>query len=212
MVGRFGESFFRQDTELVARRLLGQRLVHVVGGKRLSGIIVETEAYLGGIDRAAHTFGNRKTQRVQSMWMHGGHAYVFLVYGMYYCFNVVTRTDQHPEAVLIRALQPDENIELQTKLRKVKRIEDIASGPGKLCSALAIDRKCDGLSLLQPPLFIERARSRFLKDEDIVSSPRIGVDYAGDAAAWPLRFSIRGNVFVSKPHPDIIRKKQRSLR
>jgi DNA-3-methyladenine glycosylase len=207
----FSKRFYRQDTELVAKRLLGQRLVHIVGGKRLSGIIVETEAYLGGIDKAAHTFEFRRTQRVKSMWLHGGHAYVFLIYGMYYCFNVVTRTDEHPEAVLIRALQPDENVKIQINRRHAKRIEDIASGPGKLCSALAIDKKCDGLSLLQPPLFIERARSRFLKDEDIVSSPRIGVDYAGAAAAWPLRFSIRGNVFVSKPHPDLLRKKQRSL-
>jgi DNA-3-methyladenine glycosylase len=197
----FGERFYRQGTVAVAKKLLGQRLVHVVGGKRLSGIIVETEAYLGGIDQAAHTFGFRKTERVQSMWKNGGHAYVFMIYGMYYCFNVVTRTEKHPEAVLIRALQPDENIELQFKRRKAKRIADIANGPGKLCTALAINKKCDGLSLGKPPLFIERARPHFLNDEQIISSRRIGVDYAGDHAAWPLRFSIKGNVFVSKPWP-----------
>ena len=211
----FAESFYRQNTVDVARKLLGQRLVHIVDGKRLSGIIVETEAYLGAEDPACHTFEFRKSERNRSMYLTGGHSYVYQIYGLHYCFNVVTRTSKHPEAVLIRALAPDENIEMQMQRRQTNRLENIASGPGKLCSALAIDRSCDGLALTKRPLFIERVRSRFLKDEDIVSSARVGVDYAGEAAAWPLRFSIREHNCVSKPKPLVsslaVRKKQRFL-
>jgi DNA-3-methyladenine glycosylase len=192
------EKFYRRDTETVARELLGCVLVHETsGGKRVSGRIVETEAYLGLTDRAAHTFGDRRTPRTRSMYLEGGHAYVYFVYGMHFCFNVVTRTAEHPEAVLIRALDPLEGIELMHKRRKVKREVDLTNGPAKLRRALAIDRSHDGLSLVSSSLYIEKG-PQVRESRMIECSPRIGVAYAEDAADWPLRFSIKGNVFVSK--------------
>jgi DNA-3-methyladenine glycosylase len=200
----FSQAFFRQGSEALARKLLGQRLVHIVRGKRLSGIIVETEAYLGVKDAAAHSFGGRKTPRTLNMYRDGGHAYVYFIYGMHFCFNVVARDENTPEAVLIRALQPEENIEVMMKNRTMTKLKELCNGPGKLCEAMAITKNSNGLFLTQSQFFIERARSRFLKDEEIVSSPRVGVAYAGTAASWPLRFSIRGNEFVSKPRPEKI--------
>lgn len=181
-------SFYRRDTVTVARELLGKRLVRVYRGKRLSGIIVETEAYLGALDRAAHTWNGRATERVRSMYLPGGHAYVYLIYGMHYCLNVVTRGRGEPEAVLIRALEPEEGVIFPT------------NGPGKLCKALKIDKKLDGASLRGPIMFIERS-GRSPTKEQIGSGPRIGVDYAGEAAAWPLRFTWRGSPCLSRKEP-----------
>jgi DNA-3-methyladenine glycosylase len=178
-------SFYRRDTVTVARSLLGMRLVRVWRGRLLSGIIVETEAYLGAKDRAAHTFGGRATERVRSMYLAGGHAYVYQIYGMHFCLNVVTRGVGEPEAVLIRALEPEEGIELPT------------NGPGKLCKALRIDKKLDGVSLRGPQLFLDRGR-KLPGREEILAGPRIGVDYAKEAAGWPLRFTWRGNAHLSR--------------
>jgi DNA-3-methyladenine glycosylase len=178
-------AFYKRDTVQVARELLGQRLVRVWRGKRLSGVIVETEAYLGAIDRAAHTWNGRATERVRSMYLAGGHAYVYQIYGLHFCLNVVTRQSGEPEAVLIRALEADSPLKAAT------------NGPGKLCSALRIDKRLDGESLRGPTIFIERAR-RSLPNEEIGISPRIGVDYAGEAAEWPLRFFWRGNPCLSR--------------
>ena len=191
--------FYRRDTETVARELLGCRLVHVVGGQRLSGRIVETEAYLGIGDRACHTFGDRRTERTKSMYLPGGHAYVYFIYGMHFCFNVVTRTEEHPEAVLVRAIEPLEGIETMRSRRAVKRDRDLANGPGKLCAALAIDKKCDGLSLNGPSLFIEPGEK--IDSRLVHSSRRIGVDYAGTDAERLLRFSLAESEFVSKALP-----------
>lgn len=183
--------FFQRDTSQVARDLLGCTLVHIVKGKRLAGRIVETEAYLGAKDRAAHTFGGRHTDRVRSMYLAGGHAYVYFVYGMHYCFNVVTRKFNEPEAVLIRALQPLEGLEDMRRKRRAKSDRDLANGPAKLCEALGINRSCDGLALnSETGLFIEAARNKIAPDL-IVAGPRVGVDYAGEAAAWPLRFTLK---------------------
>jgi DNA-3-methyladenine glycosylase len=196
------EKFYRRDTETVARDLLGCVLVHeTADGERVSGRIVETEAYLGLSDRACHTYGGKRTPRTRSMYLEGGHAYVYFIYGMHFCFNVVTRTSEHPEAVLIRALDPLEGIELMRERRKVKRDLDLTNGPGKLCRALGIDRSHDGLSLASSTLYIERGphiRGSRIEKGAIISSPRIGVAYAKEAAHWPLRFSIKGNRFVSK--------------
>jgi DNA-3-methyladenine glycosylase len=178
-------SFYRRDTVTVARSLLGMRLVRVWRGRRFSGIIVETEAYLGAGDRAAHTFGGRATERVRSMYLDGGHAYVYQIYGMHYCLNVVTRGAGEPEAVLIRGLEPVEGIVFPT------------NGPGKLCKALMIDKKLDGVSLRGPELFLERGR-KLPGDSEIGAGPRIGVDYAEEAASWPLRFTWRGNAHLSR--------------
>jgi DNA-3-methyladenine glycosylase len=186
MAGRIlSPRFYDRDTVTVARELLGKRLVRVWRGKRLSGLIVETEAYLGPTDAAAHVFGGRRTERVRSMYLAGGHAYVYFVYGMHYCLNVVTKKAGQPEAVLIRALEPEPGVAERT------------DGPGRLCKALRIDRRLDGASLAGPIIFIERS-GRAPAEEEIGSGPRIGVDYAGDAAAWPLRFTWKGHPHLSR--------------
>lgn len=190
--------FYQRDTTKVAKELLGKVLVHLTPkGERVSGRIVETEAYLGVQDRACHTFGGRKTERTKTMFLDGGHAYVYLIYGMHNCLNAVTRREGDPEAVLIRAIEPLEGIEIMKKRRpQAKRLIELTSGPGRLCSALAIDRSCNSLLLDRGSLFIEDAPR--LAPSRIVESARIGVDYAGEAAQWPLRFSEKDHLFVSK--------------
>lgn len=197
---RLPRSFFRRDAVTVARELLGQRLVHSAGDTRTAGLIVETEAYLGVPDRAAHTHGGRRTERVRSMWGDGGHAYVYLIYGMHHCMNVVAGSDGDPVAVLIRALEPVESLDAMRARRPRARAEtDLCSGPGKLCAALGIDRDLDGADLVAGErLFVERARDATLPDRRIASGPRIGVDYAGEWAHEPLRFWIRDNPHVSR--------------
>jgi len=197
-LNRLPGAFYQRDTEIVARELLGQRLVHIVDGQRLSGLIVETEAYLGVRDRACHAFGDRRTPRTESLYLAGGHAYVYFIYGMHFCFNVVTRKAGEPEAVLVRAIEPIDGRDLMRSRRPSARREiDLTNGPGKLCAAMGIARPCDRLSLAGPELFIEQG-DRTFTDSEIVRTPRIGVAYALEAAGWPLRFNIRGNPYVSK--------------
>lgn len=192
--------FYQRETTKVARELLGKVLVHDVQGQRIAGRIVETEAYLGVRDLAAHSYGGLKTERTSTMFMGGGHAYVYLIYGLHSCFNVVTRQQGVPEAVLIRALEPVDGVEFMRRQRpKAKRDADLTSGPGKLCAALSITRQQNALLLTGDELWIEDAPR--VKPSQIIASPRVGVDYAEHAAQWPLRFSIRGSAFVSKPQP-----------
>lgn len=191
------QSFYRRDTTTVARELLGQRLCRrLPDGRLLSGIIVETEAYLGVGDRACHTFGGKRTPRTETMYAAGGVAYVYLIYGMYCCLNAVTRDDGDPEAVLIRALVPEQGHAHWQELHPSLKPHQWLSGPGRLCRALHIDRACNGLSLQSEALWI--APGRAVLAADIVASPRIGVDYAGEAAQWPLRFSVAGERAVSR--------------
>ncbi|MFQ5743556.1 MAG: DNA-3-methyladenine glycosylase [Acidobacteriota bacterium] len=196
---RLARSFFRQDPIALARGLLGQRLVSRAGGKTTSGIIVETEAYLGVADKAAHSYGGRYSPRNQTMWGDGGHAYVFFVYGMHHCFNVVAGRARDPVAVLVRALEPDEGPRVMFARRaKARRQTDLCSGPAKLCQALAIERAHDGEDLVDGEvLFIERLRSRPLPESLIVASPRIGIDYAEEWRPEPLRFFVKDNPHVS---------------
>lgn len=190
-------SFYRRDTEAVARELLGQRLCRrLPDGQLLSGIIVETEAYLGMEDRACHTFGGRRTPRTETMYAPGGVAYVYLIYGMYYCLNAVTRDAGEPEAVLIRALAPEQGHEYwQPRYPRLKP-QQWLSGPGRLCRALQIDKTNNGLSLQAGDLWIEVAGT--VDAASIVAGPRIGVDYAGEASQWPLRFHVAGAASVSR--------------
>ena len=169
-------------------------------GRRCAGIIVEVEAYLGVEDKAAHTFGGRRTERVRSMWGDGGHAYVYFIYGMQYCLNLVAGEAGHPVAVLIRALEPTEGLELMYGRRvKAKADTDLCSGPGKLCQALDIKRSLDGQDVVDGELlFVERARRRALAADGIVARPRVGVDYAEEWAVAPLRFYVAGNPHISK--------------
>jgi DNA-3-methyladenine glycosylase len=193
--------FYRRETTRVAIELLGKQLVHKTGRKRSAGIIVETEAYLGSEDAACHSFGGRRTKRNASMYLEGGHAYVYFIYGMYFCINAVTQNRECPEAVLIRALQPTEGLasmyERRGKRTVIKRAEDLTNGPGKLTQALDINREQDGVRLDSSNLFIEDIGFG-LAGNQISTAQRIGVNYAGHAASWPLRFYIKGNPFVSK--------------
>lgn len=188
--------FYRRDTATVARELLGMRLCRRhEDGHISSGIIVETEAYLGAEDRAAHSFGGRRTARTEAMYGDGGVAYVYLIYGMYCCLNAVTRTQGEPEAVLIRALQPEvDHPEWLEKFPRLRR-EQWLSGPGRLCRALQIDKTQNGVSLQSDMLWIEKGTAAL---GEVLASPRIGVDYAGDAALWPLRFYLQGCAAVSR--------------
>ena len=196
---RLPRSFFRRDAITVARALLRQRLVRVSNGERVSGIIVETEAYLGIPDKAAHTYGGRRTRRNRTMWGDGGHAYVYFTYGMHHCVNVVAGGVGDPVAVLVRALEPDEGREAMfARRRAARRDTDLCSGPAKLCQALAIDRDQDGEDLVAGgTLFIERLRSRSLSRKSIVAEPRIGVGYSGEWQHEPLRFFVRDSPYVS---------------
>jgi DNA-3-methyladenine glycosylase len=193
---RFPAKFYLQPTEVVARKLLGQRLVHVVGGKRISGLITETEAYLGLIDKAAHSYHGKKTIRTQTMYLVGGHSYVYLIYGLYYCFNVVTGDTTRPEAVLIRSLKPEEGVSLMKRNRKTTDLMKLTTGPAKLCKALRIEKAQNGLSLQSKELFIEPVGD--VPNDLIVARPRVGIHYAEEAIHWPLRFYIKDEKFISK--------------
>jgi DNA-3-methyladenine glycosylase len=175
-------AFYDRDTKIVARELLGKLLVHHDGEIERIGKIVETEAYLGEHDLAAHS-SKGLTARTKIMFGPPGHAYVYLIYGIYFCMNVVTEREGHASAVLLRALEP------------VKNISEKTSGPGLLCRALKIDKKLNGHDLLSDNFFIaESAAEKF----SIVKRPRIGVDYAKHWAKRHLRFFIKGNPFVSR--------------
>jgi DNA-3-methyladenine glycosylase len=193
----------KADPVAVARRLLGQRLVRVIDGQRLSGIIVEVEAYMGTEDRAAHTFGGRRTQRNESMYLPGGHAYVYFTYGAHYCLNVVCGARDEGVAVLIRALEPVEGIEAMFAARpKARRVTDLCSGPGKLAQALRIDRRLDGVDLTKNrELFIEQVRKRALPQKSIGTSHRIGLNptssWVGDWHIRHLRYFLVNNPNVS---------------
>jgi DNA-3-methyladenine glycosylase len=181
-------SFYQRDTKKVAQELLGKVLCFRKSKSRVyRGRIVEVEAYLGVVDPAAHTFGGRKTDRVKSMYLAGGHAYIYMIYGMYFCLNVVAGAEGTPEAVLIRGLEPLDPVDFAT------------NGPGKLCRAWGLNKKQDGLALFQKssPLWIEEDDFE-VKSRDIVKTTRIGVEYAEEAALWPLRFYLKGNPHVSR--------------
>ncbi|HMM80207.1 MAG TPA: DNA-3-methyladenine glycosylase [Pyrinomonadaceae bacterium] len=189
--------YAREDTAKIARELLGKLLVVASPEGRVSGMIVETEAYLGEIDRAAHSFGGRRTKRNEVMYGEPGFAYVFFVYGMYNQFNCVTGVAGTPHAILIRGVEPVDGVELMQKRRlKAKRLTDLTSGPGKLCIAMGIDRSLNGEDLLGSTVFIEEYRT--VPSKEIASGKRIGIDYAGEDADLPLRFWIAGNAFVSR--------------
>jgi DNA-3-methyladenine glycosylase len=193
------EFYTRSNVLLIARQLLGCRLVVPTSeGARVSGRIVETEAYAGPEDKASHAYGNRRTLRTETMYGPGGTAYVYFIYGMYYQFNVVTGRREIPHAVLLRALEPEEGIELMRERRPVKRDRDLTSGPGKLCQAFGLDRSFNGEDLLSGERVWIEAPEQKLSPRRIASGPRIGIDYAEEYAEKPWRFWIKDNVYVSR--------------
>lgn len=191
--------YAREETLAVARELLGKRLVvPAQDGARVSGRIVEVEAYLGAEDKAAHSYGWRRTARTETMYAKGGTVYVFFVYGMHHQFNVVTGPEGTPTAILVRAVEPEEGIDLMRERRAVPKERELTSGPGKLCKALGIDRSFDREDLTTSTrVWLEDAGAR-PRPEDIAEGPRIGIAYAEEYALKPWRFWLKGNVFVSK--------------
>ena len=189
--------FYLRDTVLVARDLLGCVLWRRAGRVVMAGRIVETEAYLGANDPASHARRGLRSARNASMYLQGGHAYVYFTYGMHWCLNVVTQEEDTAEAVLLRAIEPVRGIDtMRARRLKAKRDFDLTNGPGKICMALGIDRALDGERLDGDRLYIT-ARDVELTDADIVVTPRIGIDNSGEAVSWPLRFLVRGNRYVS---------------
>jgi DNA-3-methyladenine glycosylase len=186
-------SFYARDTEIVAREMLGMVLECRTDDGVASGIVVETEAYVGEHDAACHAAAGR-TERTEPLYGAPGIAYVYFIYGMYWCFNAVTQAVDHPSAVLVRALEPLEGIALMRRRRpRVKRDVDLTNGPGKLCLALGIDGSMNGRPLQRPPLVVREHAS--YADADVDVTPRIGITRAAD---WPLRWLVRGNPYVSK--------------
>jgi len=191
-------SFFLHDTVSVARALLGCVLWRRLDdGELLAARLVETEAYLGANDMASHARRGLRSERNASMYLEGGHAYVYFTYGMHWCLNVVTQEEDIAEAVLLRAAEPVRGVEsMRVRRAKAKKDWDLMNGPGKICMAMDIDRRLDGESLRGDTLWLSK-RDLDVSDDDIAVSPRIGIDNSGDAAAWPLRFFLRGNRYMS---------------
>ncbi|HXG49804.1 MAG TPA: DNA-3-methyladenine glycosylase [candidate division Zixibacteria bacterium] len=194
MALKLRRSFYEQPTIEVARQLLGKYLVRRHPEGTTVGRIVETEAYCGPQDKACHASRGR-TPRTEVMFGPAGHAYVYFIYGFHHMLNVVTERTGFPAAVLIRAVEPVEGIALMQRRRKTGVIRELASGPGKLCDAFAIDRSLNGADLCAGELYIQDAGE---SPPAVVARPRIGVDYAGEWKHKPWRFLVCGSEFVSK--------------
>lgn len=190
-IKKLKREFYNRHTLKVARDLLGKFLVVNKNGSKLSGKIVETEAYRGLYDPASHAYGGI-TPRNKIMFGEPGYAYVYFTYGMYYCLNVITERKGFPAGVLIRALEPRDGIEIMKKRKKKEKIDDLTSGPGKLCQALGIDKSLYGADLISNTIYLE---DRGEKAGKIDSTNRIGID-EGKEKKW--RFYIKDNRFVSK--------------
>ena len=188
--------YTHSDLVTVARRLLGQLLVVPTRAGRVSGVIVETEAYQGPEDRASHAYAGRRTLRTETMYARGGTAYVYFVYGMYHQFNVVTGVAEVPHAVLVRAVEPVEGLALMRRRRGGGPLHGLTSGPGKLCIALGIDRRLDRADLLGDRIWLE-ARPP-VPERAVASGPRIGIDYAEAWVDRPWRFWLRDSPFASR--------------
>lgn len=195
---KLSQGFYeRKNVVKIARELLGKGLFTNVDGSLTGGIIVETEAY-SWKEKGCHAFGGKKTIRNEIMFNTGGHAYVYLCYGMHNLFNVVTNKADVAEAVLVRAIEPIKGLEVMKQRRgDLKNPFHLTSGPGKLTKALGIDRTFNGKSLLNTDVWLEDL-GIMLKNKDIIASERIGIDYAGEDARLPWRFTINQSKWVSK--------------
>lgn len=198
---KLGQDFYQQDALVVAKDLLSKLLVREIEGTKIICRIVETEAYIGPEDKGCHAYQNKRTKRTEVMFWSGGHAYIYLIYGMYHCLNVVTGQKNKPEAVLIRAIEPITGINRikENRVIKSKKIEDLTNGPGKLCQALAIDKKLNGYDLISGnDLYIINDNNYNHQEYDIVADKRINIDYAEEYKDKLWRFYLKGNPFVSK--------------
>jgi DNA-3-methyladenine glycosylase len=195
------QSFYeRNDVVAISKELLGKYLFTCIDGEITGGYIVETEAYNGVVDRASHAYGNRLTPRTKIIFEQGGIAYVYLCYGIHEMFNIVTSVEGQPHAILIRAINPTDGLDIMQHRRKMTVAKPtITAGPGSVAQALGISRKINAISLQGDILWIEDRGLIFL-DEQIAAVPRVGVAYAGQDALLPYRFYVKGNPYVSKPN------------
>lgn len=195
--------FYTRNVLEVSKDLLGKLLVYEDNGKKLTGKIVEVEAYMGPEDKAAHSYGGKVTERTRVMYKEGGYVYIFMIYGMYYCFNIVVAGVDEPQAILIRAIEPIHNIDEMSINRFNKAYDNLttyekknlSNGPGKLCRAMNIRKDLNGADLCGDKIYIlDMDDSSF----EIVTSKRIGIDYAEEAKDFLWRFYIRDNKYISK--------------
>ncbi len=191
--------YTRTDVVKIAKELLGKILVSEINGKKTKGRIVETEAYRASDDKACHAYGYKKTIRTKTMFEEGGVAYVYLCYGIHHLFNVITSVKGEPEAVLIRALEPLEGIDVMMERRGLAQLEKrLTNGPGVLSKAMGLNYKIhNGMSLSSSEIWIENDGVD-IPEKDIWASRRIGIDFAGECALWDWRFRIRNNPWVGK--------------
>lgn len=194
--------FYNRESTIVAKELLGKYLIHESDEGILCGKIVETEAYMGIMDKGAHVYGGKRTPRVEIMYGEPGHSYVYLIYGMYHCFNIISNKKDIPQGVLIRALEPVKGIEIMAqnrykkeyiKLNK-KEILNLTSGPGKLCKAFNINKDYNGEDICGNKLYVEEGNKEKV---EIIETTRIGIDYAEEDKYKPWRYYIKDNDYVS---------------
>jgi DNA-3-methyladenine glycosylase len=196
-------SYFERDPLDVGRSLVGMELGSILSGSECGGLIVETEVYIGPEDRASHSWNARRTARTEVMFGPRGHAYVYLIYGAHYCFNIVAGQDRVPAAILIRALRPTFGLDVMASNRGLSdvpsNLRQLASGPGRLTKALGIDRDANGLDLTKGPLRVRHSAEgrKLVGLHGIRAGPRINVDYAGDWAERDWRFTLADDPFVS---------------
>lgn len=191
------EFYLNSNVCQVAKKLLGKKLCTNINGNFTSGIIVETEAYQAPEDKASHAYNYRKTQRNNVMYNQGGIAYIYLCYGIHHLFNVVTNNEGVPHAVLVRAIEPVDGIDIILKRKNKSMLsKNLTSGPGALSAALGISTVFNGINLNSETIFIENNKE--IEDSEIISCPRIGIDYAGEHSLWNYRFYIKNNKWVSK--------------
>ena len=187
----------REDVLTISRELLGKVLCTNFHGELTSGIIVETEAYAGTTDKASHAYGGRRTKRTKTMYAPGGSAYVYLCYGIHHLFNIVTNKENIPHAVLIRAIQPRDGIEIMLQRRNKKKVDQsLTAGPGSLTRALGITVKDSGTFLMDNLIWLEDQNINYT-NQDILATPRVGIQFAGKDAQKPWRFQIENNPWVS---------------
>ena len=199
-MNHLGKDFYERDTLLVAKDLIGKYLVRKYNNEYIVGIITETEAYIGAIDKACHAYGGKKTKRTQTLYCNGGTCYVYFIYGMHYCMNVVTEIEGIAAAVLLRGIEIVEGYELAAKLRYKKGLDElntyqkknISNGSGKLCKAMAITKDENEKNLLNDEIFIiDKWKSNITEPFKIEIEPRIGINYAEEAIDFPWRFCLK---------------------
>ena len=193
---KVSREFFMRDGITVAKELLGKKLVNITPEGKTSGIICETEIYMGEEDKACHCYGGKRTKRTEVLYKSGGHIYVYLIYGMHVCMNISANIEGVPHCILLRALIPKENLQLMEKRRNTQNKKALCSGPAKLTQAMGIDLSYYGKSVFSKSTYVEDIGIT----PEIVSSTRININYAGDDAQKPYRFLIKDCKYISKKY------------